>query len=79
MMCKVPSAKPVAAFDQNPETRARVCEKFGMEHNCQSLEELLALEDVDVVYVASPNVFHKEQVIAAANAGKHVFCQKPMA
>ena len=34
--------------------------------------------DVDVVYIAAPNMVHIELVEAAAQAGKHVFCEKPV-
>lgn len=40
---------------------------------------LLAQEDVDAVIVASPGYLHEEMVVAAAEAGKHLFCEKPMA
>ncbi|RPD83696.1 Gfo/Idh/MocA family oxidoreductase [Luteimonas sp. 100069] len=35
--------------------------------------------DIDVVYIATPNHLHKPLTLAAANAGKHVWCEKPMA
>lgn len=34
---------------------------------------------IDIVYVVTPNSMHAEQTIAAAKAGKHVICEKPMA
>ena len=40
---------------------------------------LLANKDVDAVVLATPHSQHSEQVIAAAQAGKHVFCEKPFA
>jgi len=40
---------------------------------------MLARDDIDAVLVASPNGAHADQVIAALDAGKHVFCQKPIA
>lgn len=42
------------------------------------LSEPLALEGVDAVVLTTPNPLHEEQVIACANAGKHVFCEKPL-
>ena len=41
-------------------------------------EELVERADVDAVLICSPSAFHCDQVIAAAGAGKHVFCEKPI-
>jgi len=40
--------------------------------------DLLALPDLDAVLVCSPTDQHAEQIVAAADAGKHVFCEKPL-
>jgi len=45
----------------------------------QSFEQLANNDDIDVVYVVLPPSMHKEYVVRAAKAGKHVFCEKPMA
>jgi len=44
-----------------------------------SYQELVKAADIDWVMISSWNCYHKEQVIAAFRAGKHVFCQKPLA
>ena len=41
-------------------------------------EEMLASDDVDVVYVATPHAMHRQWVLAALDAGKHVLCEKSM-
>ena len=44
-----------------------------------SYRDLLADPEVDAVYIATPNALHVDQVVAAAAAGKHVLCDKPLA
>ena len=53
--------------------------KFGAEHAYTSYDDLLLNPDVTVVAIHTPNAQHAGQAIAAARAGKHVFCDKPMA
>lgn len=78
MMEKTGDARPVAVFDVNAESMDRVCGKFNIPTKCNSFEELLTIKEVSAVYIATPNVFHKEQTVKSAIAGKHVFCQKPL-
>ena len=54
-------------------------ENYG-EFDCyDDYGEFLAQADIDAVLVASPVFMHEEQVIQAAQAGKHILCEKPMA
>ena len=53
--------------------------KFGARHAYTKYADMLANPDVQVVAIHTPNSLHCEEVIAAAKAGKHVFCDKPMA
>ena len=43
------------------------------------LDELLAHPDLDAVWLVTPTSLHADHVIAAIAAGKHVFCEKPLA
>ncbi len=53
--------------------------EFGVERWYGDWREMLADERLDAVYIATPVYLHAEQTIAAAEAGKHVLCEKPMA
>src|SRR3982751_1722615 len=48
-------------------------------YNYQNFDQIANNPDIDVVYVVLPPSMHREYVVRAANAGKHVFCEKPMA
>jgi predicted dehydrogenase len=55
---------------------------FGEQHGLRladDLDAILADDGVDAVVLATPHSLHTEQVVAAARAGKHVFCEKPFA
>jgi predicted dehydrogenase len=43
-----------------------------------NMSKLADNKDIDVVYIVTPNALHAEQTLAAAKAGKHVYCEKPM-
>jgi predicted dehydrogenase len=53
--------------------------EFGATNWFADWRELIADPTIDAVYIATPVFLHAEQTIAAANAGKHVLCEKPMA
>ena len=76
-MRNVDLAAPAAALSAHRERAEKVCAEFDIPLCCATLDELLAA-DVDAIYISTPNVFHREQTLAAAAAGKHVFCQKPL-
>mgnify|MGYP001034114447 CR=1 FL=1 len=48
-------------------------------YNYQNFDSIAQNKDIDIIYVVLPNGMHKEFVIRAAKAGKHVICEKPMA
>ena len=64
-------------------TRAATAQKAAQEIGCAfwtaDYRELLARPDIDLVDVTVPNHAHAEIVIAAAQAGKHIYCEKPLA
>lgn len=68
----------VSLCSRDYERAKELAIKFGVPNYFNDYEEFLK-SDIDVVYVASTNAFHYEQVIKAANAGKHILCEKPLA
>ncbi|GAK42638.1 Gfo/Idh/MocA family oxidoreductase [Paenibacillus urinalis] len=68
----------VAFADPIIERAEKMAETYGGK-GYASYEELLANEEVDAVSVCTPNYLHASMAIAAANAGKHVLVEKPMA
>ena len=75
---KIDEAKIIGAFD----TRFESAQKFAEERNCkayETLEEMLACEDIDIVCICTPSGLHSKLAIQAANAGKHFIVEKPMA
>ncbi|MBI3972927.1 MAG: Gfo/Idh/MocA family oxidoreductase [Chloroflexi bacterium] len=69
----------VACADVVPEAAQAMAERFGIPRDFADYRELLALDELDGVTIATPPFVHKEATIAALRAGKHVLCEKPMA
>ncbi|HOV74778.1 MAG TPA: Gfo/Idh/MocA family oxidoreductase [Candidatus Hydrogenedentes bacterium] len=70
------NAELAAVYDINAEANREVAKQFGAKA-CATEDELLA-SGADVVYVATPAYRHCDEVIRAAEAGKHVLCEKPL-
>ena len=74
-----PTARLVAACDPDPAALRRLAEgNTGVARHAE-LAAFLATPGLEAVYVATPNHLHRPLVEAAARAGKHVLCEKPMA
>ena len=74
-----PGADLVCICDLNEELVAERAEQYGAGCWTTDYEELLGRDDVDAVSVVTPDFLHREVAIAAAEAGKHVLLEKPMA
>lgn len=74
-------AQPVlkVACGRNQANLTAFAHRFGWAHQETSWEKLIARDDVDLIDISTPNDLHKPIAIAAARAGKHILCEKPMA
>jgi predicted dehydrogenase len=62
-----------------PERARAKAQAIGLERVYDTVEEMAAAPDIDVIHIASPNYAHAEQVRTVLDAGKHVVCEKPLA
>ena len=76
-LSEIPDAELVGIQDDNKERGLSAAARHNSVYY-NSLHDLLDT-DIDAVIVCSENALHKDQVIAAAKAGKHVLCEKPIA
>ncbi len=67
-----------AVFSNNTARAKAVAEKYGISSYFSNYDDFLA-SDINAVYVGSANAHHYKEVIKAAEAGKHILCDKPMA
>ena len=74
-----PMCELIAVSRARAELAESFARDFGARRWHSDWRELVANEEIDAVYVATPVHLHSEQTIAAAEAGKHVLCEKPMA
>src|SRR5512138_192090 len=74
----VANAELVSVMDVEPQRARAVAQQFAVPHHCATEAELLA-QDVQAVYIATPQHLHCRQTVQAARAGKHVLCEKPIA
>jgi len=76
---QIDEAELVAACDPVEEYRKAAIEKWGAKHAYEDYQQMLERDDIELVIIASPNLYHHEHAIACAQAGKHIIIEKPFA
>ena len=71
--------KIVAVCDVHEETARAAAAEFGVPHAFTDWTEMLRMPEIDAVDVCTPNYLHKQPVVDAFAAGKHVLVEKPIA
>ena len=75
----IDGARLVALVDPVAEARSSAMAELGLDKGYADYRQALEDPEVGAVVVVTPTVYHRDIVVAAAAAGKHVFCEKPMA
>ncbi|MBP1806686.1 Gfo/Idh/MocA family protein [Rubellimicrobium aerolatum] len=65
--------------DATPDLAARAARELGFANSTADWRAMVASPEIDVVNITVPNALHKEMALAAIAAGKHVYCEKPLA
>jgi levoglucosan dehydrogenase len=69
----------IGVATSSPDSARRAAEEIGCDFCTGDYHELLARKDIDIVDCCAPNYLHEEVLVAAAQAGKHIYCEKPLA
>ncbi len=75
---QVPGVKLTGMAGTHRQAAIAAAKRFGIP-DIEEIDKLLARDDVNLVYIATPPFLHHSQAIAALEAGKHVICEKPLA
>jgi len=75
----VPGARLAAMVDPVEEAAKSACNELGIETYYLDYKDALADKNIDGVVVVTPTAYHRDIVLDAASAGKHILCEKPMA
>jgi len=75
----VPNARLSAIVDPVAEVAKTACAKLGIDTYYPDYKQALSDKNIDAVVIVTPTKFHVDIAVDAANAGKHILCEKPMA
>jgi len=76
-IAELPNAKLVGCCDKIFDRAKKLAEKYGVKA-FDNYQQMLESDQIDIVTIATPSGLHMEPTVAAAEAGKHVICEKPL-
>jgi myo-inositol 2-dehydrogenase / D-chiro-inositol 1-dehydrogenase len=77
--CTEQSVRVISVADLSHAAAARLAARWDGARALESAEEIIADPSIDAVWICTPTAMHRQACIAAARAGKHIFCEKPLA
>lgn len=76
---RVPHARMAAIVEPMKETADTACKELEIDRCYTDYRQALDSDEIDAVVIVTPTAYHREIAVAAAKAGKHILCEKPMA
>ncbi|MEM4006743.1 MAG: Gfo/Idh/MocA family oxidoreductase [Nitrososphaerota archaeon] len=76
---QIPQAEVIAVCDVVESLANTLAKRYGVKEIYTDYEKMLSKEDIDVIDICVPTFLHKDFIVRALEAGKHVFCEKPIA
>lgn len=71
-------AKLAGVYNRTHKTALSAVEQYGFEFAAKTMDELIERDDIDVIDICLPNHQHEQFAIKALQAGKHLYCEKPL-
>jgi inositol 2-dehydrogenase len=79
LICRIPRAELVAVADINRQAAKKIASSYSIKHWFDNYQDLVKNEDIRGVVIAASTSVHTEIIVGAAEAGKDIFCEKPVA
>jgi myo-inositol 2-dehydrogenase / D-chiro-inositol 1-dehydrogenase len=76
---RVKGARVLAVADPDTARARRLAATYGLDAAYDDFRRILERNDIDMLCIGAPNYLHREIAVAAAEAGKHIVCEKPLA
>ncbi|HOJ11889.1 MAG TPA: Gfo/Idh/MocA family oxidoreductase, partial [Clostridiales bacterium] len=72
-----PNTEVIALCDIRLQRAQEAAEQYHIKHVFENYEDMLAMDEIDIIDICTPNYLHSKIAVKAMEKGKHVFCEKP--